>query len=91
MLSIKKINMFNEFDNHSDASLTNYTWARDRIGLNGSVIYDFNAYINMTDQLTGNTYGVLNVTSNNQSHINVDSMGAAGHGGRRTAVVCGLQ
>ena len=91
MLSIEKINMFNEFNNHSDASLTNYTWARDRIGLNGSVIYDFNAYMNMTDQLNREHVRDPQRDQSEPEPYECRFHGAAGHGGRRTAVVRGLQ
>jgi hypothetical protein len=67
-LSIDKINAFN------NAALINYTWARDRIGLNGSMIYDFNAYLTMNDTLTKQQYVLLSRTSPNTSHVNVESI-----------------
>ncbi len=59
VLSMDKIDAFRQL---TDPVIGNYSVARDKIGLNGSVIYDFTVYLTMNDTLNNTKMTLLNTS-----------------------------
>jgi hypothetical protein len=74
VLSIDKINALNNA-NTADSNYIPYKLVRDKIGLNGSVIYDFNLNITMNNTMTHKNVEILNRTSDqSQGGANIEYM-----------------